>query len=117
MQMIRAVCCFPKCIPGHVKASPRYCRGAAAGTKIGKAVIRFVAGARAKENVVATTPDVHPERSQVIELSQLGVKRVPPRSSRHPGSGYGLLAFADILIILGSGLLAYALRRHLPGIG
>jgi len=66
---------------------------------------------------VATTQDVHPERSQVIELSQLAAKRVPPRSSRQPASGYGLLAFADILIIIGSGLLAYAVRRHLPGIG
>src|SRR5947209_827949 len=68
-----------------------------------------------KESVVATTQEVHPERSQVIEVSQLATKRIG-RSSRQAGGGYGLLAVSDILIIVVSGLLAYTLRRYLPGV-
>src|SRR5438094_793378 len=68
-----------------------------------------------KESVVATRQEVHPERSQVIEVSQLATKRIG-RSSRQIVAGYGLLAVSDILIIVVSGLLAYTLRRYLPGV-
>ena len=62
-----------------------------------------------------TIQDVHPERSQVIEVAQLPIRR-GVRQSRQSLGGYGLVAVADVLIILGSGFLAYALRNHLPGI-
>jgi exopolysaccharide biosynthesis polyprenyl glycosylphosphotransferase len=51
-----------------------------------------------------------------MEASQLAVKRVA-RSARTAGGGYGLVAFSDVVIILVSGFLAYALRNHLPGVG
>lgn len=61
------------------------------------------------------TQDVHPERSQVIEVSQLALKR-GSRPSRQ-GAGYSIIAFCDVLIILVSGFLAYELRNQLPGVG
>jgi exopolysaccharide biosynthesis polyprenyl glycosylphosphotransferase len=60
---------------------------------------------------------VHPERSQVLEVSQLAVKRASRAAARPTGGGYGLVAFSDVLIILVSGFLAYGLRDHLPGAG
>ena len=61
---------------------------------------------------MATTQGVR--QSTALDVSELGFRHPSP-SRRAQDNGYGLLAVADILIIVVSGVVSYTLRNELPG--